>query len=61
MLLVAFSAVDVVAVLGLVIQNKAQGVKITQETILHDDPTGFRVVLVVLILTFYLVTSFFAF
>uniref|UniRef100_A0A7S3NTC8 Uncharacterized protein n=1 Tax=Euplotes crassus TaxID=5936 RepID=A0A7S3NTC8_EUPCR len=61
MLLIFKSTVDLLSELGLLIQKKIQGISIQQDTILYDDPTGFIVVLVLLILTFYAMANTFSF
>lgn len=56
-----FNSVDLFAICGLILQNKLQGVKIKQDVILYDDPSWFRLVLVIFILSFYAVSLFFSF
>ena len=61
MIMVSFNAVQWLSDIGLLIQNKFQGKRIHQETILYDDPTVFRIILISILLTFYTVASTFTF
>ena len=59
--MIAFNVVISLSDFGLLIQNKLQGKKIHQETILYDDPTVFRIILISILLTFYAIATVFTF